>query len=93
MNPMKATVTEPEEVDRPQITVDANHTPAHPPSAELHTRNGSPPAPVTSSPRMALSGGAWTIGGYLANQILRFGFNLILTRLLAPEVFGDFSGG
>ncbi|HEX8988545.1 MAG TPA: oligosaccharide flippase family protein [Rhodocyclaceae bacterium] len=31
---------------------------------------------------------AWTIGGHLANQAIRLGSNLILTRLLFPEAFG-----
>jgi O-antigen/teichoic acid export membrane protein len=30
----------------------------------------------------------WTLGGYGGAQLLRFGGNLILTRLLFPEVFG-----
>ena len=30
----------------------------------------------------------WTTSGYLAAQVIRFGTNLILTRLLAPELFG-----
>jgi O-antigen/teichoic acid export membrane protein len=30
----------------------------------------------------------WSLLGYAASQVLRFGFNLILTRLLMPEVFG-----
>ncbi|MBA3597207.1 MAG: oligosaccharide flippase family protein [Methylibium sp.] len=30
----------------------------------------------------------WTVGGHAASQLLRFGSNLILTRLLFPEVFG-----
>jgi O-antigen/teichoic acid export membrane protein len=30
----------------------------------------------------------WVIGGYGLGQVIRFGSNLILTRLLAPELFG-----
>lgn len=30
----------------------------------------------------------WTVGGHAANQLLRFAANLVLTRLLFPEVFG-----
>ena len=30
----------------------------------------------------------WVIAGHLLSQIIRFGSNLILTRLLFPEVFG-----
>ena len=38
--------------------------------------------------RLAVSGVVWTILGYGASQVLRFGGNLILTRLLLPEYFG-----
>lgn len=30
----------------------------------------------------------WTTSGYLAAQVVRFGTNLFLTRLLAPDLFG-----
>lgn len=36
----------------------------------------------------AIRAGVWTIGGYGANQVLRLGGNLVLTRLLFPEAFG-----
>jgi O-antigen/teichoic acid export membrane protein len=36
----------------------------------------------------AMRGSAWTIVGFGASQGLRFGSNLILTRLLFPETFG-----
>ncbi|NEQ25446.1 MAG: oligosaccharide flippase family protein, partial [Microcoleus sp. SIO2G3] len=42
----------------------------------------------TSLKKLAIRGMIWTIAGYGAGQILRFGSNLILTRLLAPELFG-----
>lgn len=35
-----------------------------------------------------LSAGAWSLGGSVAGQVVRFGANLLLTRLLAPEAFG-----
>ena len=38
--------------------------------------------------KLAIRGAIWTIAGYGTNQILRFGSNLILTRLLVPEFFG-----
>jgi O-antigen/teichoic acid export membrane protein len=38
--------------------------------------------------KRAISGAIWTIVGYGGSQILRFGSNLILTRLLIPEYFG-----
>lgn len=38
--------------------------------------------------KLALRGTIWTVAGYGTSQILRFGSNLILTRLLVPELFG-----
>lgn len=38
--------------------------------------------------KKALSGTIWTIVGYGFSQSLRLGSNLILTRLLVPELFG-----
>lgn len=35
-----------------------------------------------------LAAGAWTLAGYGLSQVVRFGSNLILTRLLVPEMFG-----
>jgi O-antigen/teichoic acid export membrane protein len=35
-----------------------------------------------------LSAGGWTLFGYGLNQCMRFGSNLLLTRLLFPEAFG-----
>ena len=43
---------------------------------------------MTSLKKLALSGAIWTIGGYGIGQVLRFGTNLVLTRLLVPEYFG-----
>lgn len=36
----------------------------------------------------AIRASGWTVGGHLANQFLRLAANLVLTRLLFPEVFG-----
>src|SRR5262245_15906691 len=36
----------------------------------------------------AVGSAVWTIVGFGTMQVLRFGFNLVLTRLIAPEVFG-----
>ncbi len=51
-----------------------------------------PPAGKISLPQppmqKALGGAFWTAGGYGIRQILRFVNNLILTRLLFPELFG-----
>lgn len=38
--------------------------------------------------RRVLSASAWSIAGYGLSQIIRFGSNLLMTRLLVPEVFG-----
>jgi O-antigen/teichoic acid export membrane protein len=38
--------------------------------------------------RRAVRGSVWTLGGYGAGQLLRFVSNVILARLLFPEVFG-----
>ena len=35
-----------------------------------------------------LRAASWTTAGYAARQVLRFGSNLIMTRLLFPEAFG-----
>lgn len=43
---------------------------------------------VPSAKKLAVKGTIWTILGYGGSQILRFGGNLVLTRLLVPELFG-----
>lgn len=43
---------------------------------------------MASVKKRAVLGAIWTIGGFGASQILRFGSNLVLTRLLVPEFFG-----
>jgi O-antigen/teichoic acid export membrane protein len=43
---------------------------------------------MSSVKKLAIRGTVWTIAGYGASQLLRFGSNLILTRLVAPDVFG-----
>jgi O-antigen/teichoic acid export membrane protein len=35
-----------------------------------------------------LTAGIWSLAGYGCNQVLRFGSNLLMTRLLVPEMFG-----
>lgn len=42
----------------------------------------------SSLKKQAIKGTIWTIFGYGSSQFLRFGSNLILTRLLIPELFG-----
>ncbi|MBI4783379.1 MAG: oligosaccharide flippase family protein [Oscillatoriophycideae cyanobacterium NC_groundwater_1537_Pr4_S-0.65um_50_18] len=43
---------------------------------------------ASSMKNLAIRGAIWTIAGYGAGQILRFGSNLVLTRLLFPDLFG-----
>ncbi|MEG4146211.1 oligosaccharide flippase family protein [Microcoleus sp. Pol12B5] len=43
---------------------------------------------MSSEKKLAIKGAAWTIASYASSQIIRFGSNLILTRLLLPELFG-----
>jgi O-antigen/teichoic acid export membrane protein len=43
---------------------------------------------MSSLKKLAIRGAIWTIIGFGGIQILRFGNNLILTRLLKPEYFG-----
>jgi O-antigen/teichoic acid export membrane protein len=38
--------------------------------------------------KLVIRGALWTVAGYGGGQILRFGGNLLLTRLLFPEFFG-----
>lgn len=43
---------------------------------------------MVSIKQLALRGVFWTIASYGISQIIRFGSNLVLTRLLFPEIFG-----
>jgi O-antigen/teichoic acid export membrane protein len=43
---------------------------------------------MSSVKQLAIRGTIWTIATYGLSQIVRFASNLILTRLLAPELFG-----
>lgn len=43
---------------------------------------------MTPIKQLAIRGTIWTVVSYGISQIIRFGSNLILTRLLAPELFG-----
>ncbi len=38
--------------------------------------------------QLVLRGTVWTLAGYGTSQLVRFGGNLVLTRLLFPELFG-----
>jgi O-antigen/teichoic acid export membrane protein len=45
-------------------------------------------APMASIKRLALQGTFWTVASFGTSYVLRFGSNLVLTRLLFPELFG-----
>ncbi|WP_083636432.1 oligosaccharide flippase family protein [Bradyrhizobium sp. AS23.2] len=38
--------------------------------------------------RRVINASVWSLGGFGASQVIRFGGNLIMTRLLAPDMFG-----
>jgi O-antigen/teichoic acid export membrane protein len=63
------------------MTTDALATDPAPPGDE-------PPQPRPSLKNVALRGAAWTVVGFGLAQGFRFASNLVLTRLLAPDVFG-----
>ena len=46
------------------------------------------PSDRLSLKKRVLSAGTWSLGGYGCSQVLRFGSNLLLTRLLDPKMFG-----
>ena len=58
------------------------------------TANSQSPNQEVSDPdlqalkKVATQGAYWTIANYGLSQALRFGSNLILTRLLFPDLFG-----
>lgn len=43
---------------------------------------------MSSLKKLAIRGAAWSFLGYGASQVIRFGSNLVLSRLLVPEYFG-----
>jgi O-antigen/teichoic acid export membrane protein len=45
-------------------------------------------APALSLRHRVIRAGAWTLGGHATSQALRLASNLMMTRLLAPEMFG-----
>lgn len=60
----------------------------------MHFTTPPSPDPRKSTLKQRLLGAArWTLLGHFAAQLLRFGSNLILTRLLAPDLFGVMSVG
>lgn len=65
-------------------------TPIAPPIVnELEAANGATNGKAPKSlKQMATHGSLWTIAGYGTSQVLRFGSNLILAKLLFPQAFG-----
>lgn len=47
-----------------------------------------PPSDRISLKQRVLNAGAWSLAGYGLSQAIRFGTNLLLARLLMPEMFG-----
>lgn len=47
-----------------------------------------PPPPAPGLRKRILQAGAWSLSGYALSQTVRFGSNLVMTRLLVPEMFG-----
>lgn len=45
-------------------------------------------SPSLSLRQRAISAGAWNLGALVASQAMRLGGNLVMTRLLMPEMFG-----
>jgi O-antigen/teichoic acid export membrane protein len=56
------------------------------PASPVPIPSGEPPS--TSLKQRVLNAGAWSLGGYGLNLALRLGTNLLMTRLLVPEMFG-----
>lgn len=52
-----------------------------------HAAPMSSPSPTTLKQRVLRAGG-WSFAGYGLSQAIRFGSNLVMTRLLVPEMFG-----
>lgn len=48
----------------------------------------APGSASASLRRLATLGTLWSLGGFGSGQLMRFGTNLVLTRLLFPELFG-----
>lgn len=46
------------------------------------------PSPSLSLRGRAISAGAWSVGALITSQVTRLGGNLIMARLLLPEMFG-----
>lgn len=56
-------------------------------ASAIQTTEAVAPADPLKLRERAMRGSAWTIAGYLVNNILRFGSNLVLAYALFPEAF------
>ena len=55
----------------------------------MTTHIAQPPAGEAPTLRQrVLRAGGWSVAGFALSQVIRFGTNLVMTRLLAPEMFG-----
>ena len=55
----------------------------------MTTHMAQPPAGEAPTLRQrVLRAGGWSVAGFALSQVIRFGTNLVMTRLLAPEMFG-----
>ena len=52
-----------------------------------NTAHMRPPSQISLKQRV-FNASIWSLAGYGCNQLLRFGSNLLMTRLLVPEMFG-----
>lgn len=59
--------------------------------AYLFIKSGSKISQPSNLKQRAINAGIWTIGGHAASQGIRLATNLIMTRLLVPEMFGVMS--
>jgi O-antigen/teichoic acid export membrane protein len=59
--------------------------------AALMSDESPSPSPAASLKRRFLGTAGWSLAGHVLTQLPRFVSNLILTRLLAPDVFGVMS--
>jgi O-antigen/teichoic acid export membrane protein len=57
-----------------------------PPLLEPSSKNLQQKTPSLRT--LAVKGVGWTVIGYGATQLIRFGSNIVLTRLLEPKIFG-----
>ena len=61
------------------------------PQFRTHMLNSSAPTPTPdriSLKKRVLRAGTWSLAGHGLSQAIRFGSNLLMTRLLVPDMFG-----